>query len=38
VIISENEFQKLSPNVGTQFIASWSTEDVHVLHDLLAKS
>ena len=38
VIISENEFQKLSPNVGTQLIASWSTEDVHVLHDLLAKS
>ena len=38
VIISEKNFQMLSPDIGTQFIASWSTEDVHVLQDLLAES
>ena len=38
VIISEKDFQMLSPDLGTLLIASWSTEDVHVLHDLLAKS
>jgi putative spermidine/putrescine transport system ATP-binding protein len=38
VIISEKDFQMLSPDLGTQLIASWSTEDVHVLQDLLAKS
>ena len=38
VIISEKNFQMLSPDIGTQLIASWSTEDVHVLKDLLAES
>ena len=38
VILSEKNFQMLSPDLGTQFIASWSTEDVHVLQELLAES
>jgi ABC-type Fe3+/spermidine/putrescine transport system ATPase subunit len=38
VIISEKDFQMLSPDLGTQLIASWSKEDVHVLKDLPAKS
>jgi hypothetical protein len=38
VILSEEKFQMLSPDLGTHFIASWSTEDVHVLQDLLAES
>ena len=37
-ILSEKEFQMLSPDFGTQLIASWSMENVHVLQDLLAKS
>jgi hypothetical protein len=28
----------LSPDLGTQLIASWSKEDVHVLQDLPAKA
>ena len=38
VILSEKDFQMLSPDLGIQLIASWSKEDVHVLQDLLAKS
>ena len=38
VILSEKDFQMLSPDLGTQLIASWSKEDVHVLQDLPAKS
>ena len=38
IIISEKDFQMLSPDLGTQLIASWSMGDVHVLQDLPAKS
>ena len=38
VVLSEKDFQILSPELGKQYIASWSTEDVHVLQDLLAES
>ena len=38
IIISEKDFLMLSPDLGTQLIASWSKEDVHVLQDLPAKS
>ena len=38
VILSEKKFQMLSPDLGTQLIASWSKEDVHVLQDLPAKA
>jgi ABC-type Fe3+/spermidine/putrescine transport system ATPase subunit len=35
VIISEKDFQMLSPELGNQYIASWSMEDVHVFQDWL---
>ena len=38
VILSEKDFQMLSPELGKQYIASWSMEDVHVFQDLLFES
>ena len=38
VVLSEKDFQILSPELGKQYIASWSMEDVHVFQDLLFES
>ena len=38
VVLSEKDFQMLSPELGKQYIASWSMEDVHVFQDLLFES
>ncbi|MDP6332709.1 MAG: TOBE domain-containing protein, partial [SAR324 cluster bacterium] len=38
IILSEKDFQLLNPDIGTQLIASWSMENVHVLQDLPAKA
>ena len=35
VVLSEKDFQTLSPELGNQYIASWSMKDVHVFQDLL---
>ena len=35
VVLSEKDFQMLSPELGHQYIASWSMKDVHVFQDLL---
>ena len=34
VVLSEKDFQMLSPELGHQYIASWSMKDVHVFQDL----
>ena len=38
IILSEKDFQMLSPDIGTHLIASWSTENVHILQDLPANA